>query len=57
MREMPAPTSASAGRGLSGRLALVMAGRFSGGSRAFVVGTLCPEASAKCTRGEFDPSF
>ena len=44
MQEMLRPTSALVGRGLSGRVALVTDGRFSGGSRGFVVGHVCPEA-------------
>jgi dihydroxy-acid dehydratase len=45
MQEMLRPTAALVGRGLSGRVALVTDGRFSGGSRGFVVGHLCPEAA------------
>jgi dihydroxy-acid dehydratase len=45
MQEMLRPTAALVGRGLSGTVALVTDGRFSGGSRGFVVGHLCPEAA------------
>ncbi|MBC7984081.1 MAG: dihydroxy-acid dehydratase, partial [Candidatus Obscuribacterales bacterium] len=45
MREMLSPTSAIAGRGLAGEVALITDGRFSGGSRGFVVGHLTPEAA------------
>ncbi len=45
MREMLSPTSALVGRGLNGEVALVTDGRFSGGSRGFVVGHVCPEAA------------
>jgi dihydroxy-acid dehydratase len=45
MREMLLPTAALVGRGLNGKVALVTDGRFSGGSRGFVVGHLCPEAA------------
>jgi dihydroxy-acid dehydratase len=45
MQEMLRPTAALVGRGLSGKVALVTDGRFSGGSRGFVVGHLCPEAA------------
>jgi dihydroxy-acid dehydratase len=38
MREMLSPTSAIAGRGLGGQVALITDGRFSGGSHGFVVG-------------------
>ena len=44
MREMLSPTSAIAGRGLAGKVALITDGRFSGGSRGFVVGHISPEA-------------
>jgi dihydroxy-acid dehydratase len=46
MPEMLRPSSALVGRGLSGKVALVTDGRFSGGSRGFVVGHVCPEAAA-----------
>jgi len=46
MREMLSPTSAIAGRGLAGKVALITDGRFSGGSRGFVVGHITPEAAA-----------
>jgi dihydroxy-acid dehydratase len=45
MREMLSPTSAIAGRGLADSVALITDGRFSGGSRGFVVGHLAPEAA------------
>jgi dihydroxy-acid dehydratase len=45
MREMLSPTSAIAGRGLAGEVALITDGRFSGGSRGFVVGHIAPEAA------------
>jgi dihydroxy-acid dehydratase len=45
MQEMLRPTAALVGRGLCGKVALVTDGRFSGGSRGFVVGHLCPEAA------------
>ena len=41
---MLSPTSAIAGRGLAGKVALITDGRFSGGSRGFVVGHIAPEA-------------
>lgn len=44
MREMLSPTSAINGRGLSGKVALMTDGRFSGGSSGFVVGHVTPEA-------------
>ncbi len=44
MREMLSPTSAINGRGLSGEVALLTDGRFSGGSSGFVVGHVTPEA-------------
>jgi dihydroxy-acid dehydratase len=45
MREMLSPTSAIAGRGLADKVALITDGRFSGGSRGFVVGHMAPEAA------------
>ena len=45
MREMLSPTSAIAGRGLGGQVALITDGRFSGGSHGFVVGHVSPEAA------------
>jgi len=45
MREMLSPTSAIAGRGLANDVALITDGRFSGGSRGFVVGHIAPEAA------------
>ena len=44
MREMLAPTSALMGRGLGQDVALITDGRFSGGTRGFVVGHISPEA-------------
>ena len=44
MREMLSPTSAIMGRGLGNDVALITDGRFSGGSRGFVVGHITPEA-------------
>ena len=44
MREMLGPTSAVMGRGLGDKVALITDGRFSGGSRGFVVGHITPEA-------------
>ena len=44
MREMLSPTSAISGRGLSSEVALITDGRFSGGSRGFVIGHITPEA-------------
>ena len=45
MREMLAPTAAIAGMGLSGKVALMTDGRFSGGSKGAVIGHICPEAA------------
>lgn len=44
MREMLSPTSAIMGKGLGDDVALITDGRFSGGSRGFVVGHVTPEA-------------
>jgi dihydroxy-acid dehydratase len=44
MREMLAPTSALMGQGLGNDVALITDGRFSGGTRGFVVGHISPEA-------------
>ena len=44
MREMLGPTSAIVGRGLGNEVALITDGRFSGGTRGFVVGHITPEA-------------
>jgi dihydroxy-acid dehydratase len=44
MREMLSPTSAIMGKGLGDKVALITDGRFSGGSRGFVVGHVTPEA-------------
>ena len=51
MREMLSPTSAIAGRGLGGQVALITDGRFSGGSHGFVVGHIAPEAAVGGTLG------
>jgi dihydroxy-acid dehydratase len=45
MREMLSPTSAIMGKGLGNDVALITDGRFSGGSRGFVVGHVTPEAA------------
>lgn len=45
MQEMLSPTSAIMGRGLGNDVALMTDGRFSGGSRGFVVGHVAPEAA------------
>lgn len=45
MPEMLSPTSAIMGRGLGNEVALITDGRFSGGSRGFVVGHITPEAA------------
>jgi len=44
MPEMLTPTSALAGAGFLGGVALITDGRFSGGSHGFIVGHVCPEA-------------
>jgi dihydroxy-acid dehydratase len=44
MPEMLTPTSAIVGAGLGDQVALVTDGRFSGGSRGFIVGHVTPEA-------------
>jgi len=44
MREMLAPTSAIAGMGLDGDVALITDGRFSGGTRGASIGHVSPEA-------------
>jgi dihydroxy-acid dehydratase len=44
MREMLSPTSAIMGQGLGNDVALITDGRFSGGTRGFVVGHISPEA-------------
>lgn len=44
MREMLGPTSAIAGMGLDGSVALITDGRFSGASRGAVIGHVSPEA-------------
>ncbi len=45
MREMLSPTGAIMGKGLGADVALITDGRFSGGSRGFVVGHITPEAA------------
>ncbi len=45
MREMLAPTSALAGRGLVYEVPLITDGRFSGGSHGMITGHIVPEAS------------
>ncbi|MBE7706515.1 MAG: dihydroxy-acid dehydratase [Cyanobacteria bacterium SIG30] len=45
MREMLAPTSLLAGKGLGEKCALITDGRFSGGTRGLCVGHITPEAS------------
>jgi dihydroxy-acid dehydratase len=45
MREMLHVTAAIVGEGLSDEVALVTDGRFSGATRGFMVGHVCPEAS------------
>ncbi|MFW6052721.1 MAG: dihydroxy-acid dehydratase [Desulfosalsimonas sp.] len=47
MREMLTPTSAIAGMGLDGDVALITDGRFSGGTRGAAIGHLSPEAMQK----------
>lgn len=44
MPEMLKPTSTLAGAGILDKVALITDGRFSGGSRGFIVGHICPEA-------------
>ena len=44
MPEMLTPTSALAGFGLIGQVALITDGRFSGGSHGFIIGHVVPEA-------------
>lgn len=46
MREMLAPTAAIVGLGLSGSVALITDGRFSGGTKGPCLGHISPEASA-----------
>jgi len=45
MREMLTPTAALVGAGLTGKVALITDGRFSGGSKGCVIGHVCPEAA------------
>ncbi|MCF8111947.1 MAG: dihydroxy-acid dehydratase [Desulfobacteraceae bacterium] len=47
MREMLTPTSAIAGMGLDGDVALITDGRFSGGTRGAAIGHISPEAIQK----------
>ena len=51
MREMLTPTSAIAGMGLDGDVALITDGRFSGGSRGAAIGHVSPEAADGGTIG------
>ena len=44
MREMLATTAALVGQGLGKKVAMVTDGRFSGGTRGFMVGHIAPEA-------------
>jgi len=44
MPEMLGPTAALMGAGLGGKTALITDGRFSGASRGFIIGHVCPEA-------------
>ena len=44
MREMLTLTSALAGMGMGGEVALITDGRFSGGTRGAAIGHVCPEA-------------
>jgi dihydroxy-acid dehydratase len=44
MREMLATTAALVGQGLGKKIAMVTDGRFSGGTRGFMVGHVAPEA-------------
>ena len=44
MREMLTPTSAIAGMGLDGDVALITDGRFSGGTKGASIGHISPEA-------------
>ena len=46
MREMLTPTSAIAGMGLDGFVALITDGRFSGGTRGAAIGHVSPEAAS-----------
>lgn len=46
MREMLTPTSAIAGMGLDGSVALITDGRFSGGTRGAAIGHVSPEAAS-----------
>ena len=45
MREMLATTSAISGQGMGKKVALITDGRFSGATRGFCVGHVCPEAA------------
>jgi dihydroxy-acid dehydratase len=45
MREMLNPTATLAGMGMSGQVALITDGRFSGGSRGAAIGHISPEAA------------
>ena len=45
MREMLSTTAALYGQGMGAQVALITDGRFSGGTRGFCVGHVCPEAA------------
>ncbi len=45
MREMLSTTAALYGQGTGGKVALITDGRFSGGTRGFCIGHVCPEAA------------
>ena len=45
MREMLSTTAALYGQGMGAKVALITDGRFSGGTRGFCVGHVCPEAA------------
>jgi dihydroxy-acid dehydratase len=47
MREMLTPTSALAGMGLDGTVALITDGRFSGATRGAAIGHVSPEAEVR----------
>ena len=46
MREMLATTAALYGQGMGEKVALITDGRFSGATRGFCVGHVCPEAAS-----------
>ncbi|PCJ99858.1 MAG: dihydroxy-acid dehydratase [Zetaproteobacteria bacterium] len=45
MKEMLSTTSLLYGQGMGGKVALITDGRFSGGTRGFCIGHVCPEAA------------